>query len=80
MRANKFDREKALEEFADAEAAYAEQKVWRAEAAGLVPDLEAYLDGIRATLGIRSQPRLNREQALYMASCNAKHQDISLNF
>ncbi|UYV37555.1 SLC13 family permease [Rhodobacteraceae bacterium D3-12] len=80
LRAKRFDREKALAEFAKAEAAYAEQKAWRADAAGLIPGLQAYHDGIRSTLGIRSQDRLNREQALYMAACSAKHRDISLNF
>jgi tripartite ATP-independent transporter DctM subunit len=80
VRAKKFEREKALKEFDKAVAEYQAQKVWRAEAAGLKPDLEAYLDGIRGTLGIRKQDRLNREQALYMASCSAKHRDISLNF
>ncbi|MBU2981517.1 TRAP transporter large permease subunit [Lentibacter algarum] len=76
----KFDREKALTEFDKAAEAYAEQKVWRANAAGLKPELSAYLDGIKGTLGMRSQPRLNRTQALYMAGCSSKHRDISLNF
>ena len=80
VRAKKFDREAALKEYDKAVEAFEAQKTWRAEAAGLKPGLEAYLDGIRGTLGIRQQPRLNREQALYMASCNAVHRDISLNF
>lgn len=76
----RFDKEDALEEYETAVEEYADQKAWREEAAGLVPSLEAYLDGIRGTLGIRSQDRLTREQALYMASCNSVHRDISLNF
>ncbi|MCF3594877.1 TRAP transporter large permease subunit [Rhodobacteraceae bacterium LMO-12] len=80
MRAKKFDREKALEDFDNALAEYEEQKVWRAQAAVLQPELEVYLEGIRGTLGIRMQDRLSREQALYMAACSAKHRDISLNF
>ncbi|MDU8927655.1 TRAP transporter large permease subunit [Alisedimentitalea sp. MJ-SS2] len=80
LKPKKFDREKALKEFDKSTAEFAEQKAWRAEAAGLAPDLQAYLEDIRGTLGIRSQRRLDRDQALYMASCNAKHRDISLNF
>ena len=80
MRAKRFDRETALEEFANAMAAYEEQKTWRAASAELTPGLKAYLEGIRGTLGIRMQDRLDREQALYMASCSAVHRDISLNF
>ena len=80
LRVKKFERDKALESYDDAVAEYEAQKVWREKAAGLRPGLEAYLDGIRGTLGIRSQERLNREQALYMASCSSVHRDISLNF
>lgn len=80
LRPNRFDGEKALEEYDEALAEFDEQKAWRADAAALEPGLQAYLDGIRGTLGIRSQDRLNREQALYMASCNAVHRDVSLNF
>ncbi len=36
--------------------------------------------GMRDTLGIRSQKRMTREQALYVASCSAHHVDVSLNF
>ncbi|WP_137702624.1 TRAP transporter large permease subunit [Marimonas lutisalis] len=80
LRVSRFDREKALESYDDAVAEYEAQKAWRAEAESLMPGLQAYLDGIRGTLGIRSQERLDREQALYMASCSAVHRDISLNF
>ncbi|WP_417520235.1 TRAP transporter large permease subunit [Minwuia sp.] len=75
------DREKALEEFRDAVAEYEEQIVWREAAQGdLRNGIAAYLDGIRDTLGARSQPRLSREQALFIAACNSAHRDISLNF
>ncbi len=77
----KGDREKALGEYEKAVQVYREQKAWRAEAAGqLVPELTAYLDTIRDTLGMRVQQRFTREQALFMARCNADHRDISLNF
>ncbi len=75
------NREKALKEYDKALTAYEEQVAWRASAdAALRPHLSAYLDGIRGTLGLRQQERLTRQQGLYMASCNAKHRDISLNF
>jgi len=72
--------EKALEEFDKAAAEYALQKAWRAKAAGLAPGIDAYVDGIRRTLGVRQQQELSRDQALYLAGCTAKHRDLSLNF
>ncbi len=80
LRPNRFDGEKALEKYEEALEEYESQKAWRGDAAALEPGLQAYLDGIRGTLGIRSQDRLTREQALYMASCGAVHRDVSLNF
>ncbi|GGA33899.1 TRAP transporter large permease [Neptunicoccus cionae] len=75
------DVDAALEEYADALAAYEEGKVWRAAAeTELRVGLASYLDAIRGTLGTRVQPKLNREQALFLASCSAEHRDISLNF
>ena len=61
--------------------AYEEQIVWRADAAAsLQPGLETYLGAISGTLGARQQQKLSREQALYIAGCNAGHRDLSLNF
>lgn len=75
------DREKALEEYEEALAIYEEQAEWRSEAdASLRAPLNAYMDKIRGTLGMRSQDDLTREQGLFLASCNAVHRDISLNF
>ncbi|MGB3244784.1 MAG: hypothetical protein WBB25_09625, partial [Sulfitobacter sp.] len=75
------DRVAALAEYDKALDEYEAQATWRADAdAALRPQLTAYIEGIRGTLGLRSQDRLNREQALYMATCNAVHRDISLNF
>ncbi len=78
---NNPDRVKALAEYDKALAEYEDQAVWRAQAdTELRPQLAVYLESIRNTLGLRSQDRLNREQALFMARCNANHRDISLNF
>ncbi len=75
------DRDKALAEYDQVLVVYEAQLPWRQEAeAKLRPDIEAYLEGIRNTLGVRLQDRFTRDQALSMASCTAYHRDISLNF
>lgn len=71
----------ALKEYDTAIKAYEAGKIWRAKAeTELRAGLTTYLDGIRTTLGTRVQPKLDRPQALYLASCSAYHRDISLNF
>ncbi|MBV0911131.1 TRAP transporter large permease [Anianabacter salinae] len=66
---------------AEAQALLQSEIEWRTRAeAELLPDLRAYEAAIRDTIGLRSQPRLPREQALDVAACNANHRDISLNF
>jgi len=77
---DKGKRDEALENYQDALDEYAAQQAWRSDASALAPGLEAYLDAIRGTLGIRVQDRLTREQALAMARCTAQHRDVSLNF
>ncbi len=50
----------------------------------LDPDIAAAVVAVetsmRDTLGIRSQTRMTREQALFVASCSSHHEDVSLNF
>ena len=54
---------------------------WRKDAAeNLMPKLEEYNLVIKDNIGLRLQSRLTKEQAKMVASCNAKHRDISLNF
>jgi tripartite ATP-independent transporter DctM subunit len=77
---DKGKRDEALALYQEALDAYAAQSQWRADAATLLPGLEAYLGAIKGTLGIRVQDKLSREQALAMASCTARHSDVSLNF
>ena len=61
--------------------AFDAELAWRKRAeAGLKNGLAAYDAAIRDTIGLRGQPRLPKEQALYVASCNAGHRDISLSF
>jgi len=75
------DREKALGEYEKAIAAYEAQVAWRGPAEdALGAGLSDYMDVLRGTLGLRQEDRFNREQALFMARCNADHRDISLQF
>ena len=77
----KLNREKALEDFQKVMKVYRDQIEWRSVAeSGLRGDMESYVSALRGTIGIRQQGSLNREQALYLASCTAVHRDLSLNF
>ena len=46
----------------------------------LLPSLNKYEKEIRDTIGLRSQTNLTKEQAIYVAECNAHNEDISLHF
>jgi tripartite ATP-independent transporter DctM subunit len=62
-------------------AAFEADIAWRRQAErDLKPGLDAYDAAIRDTIGLRGQPRLPEEQALYVAGCSAGHRDISLSF
>ncbi|SEA17528.1 TRAP transporter large permease [Rubrimonas cliftonensis] len=75
------DAERAAELLTEAKALLEAEIAWRSRAASdLAPALAEYDAAIRDTIGLRQQPRLPREQALFIASCNASHRDISLNF
>lgn len=49
-------------------------------AAALLPELNAYNDAIKSTIGFRLQKRMSKEQAKDIAACQSAHRDISLNF
>jgi len=54
---------------------------WREKAQTAIgPQLAEYEQTIRSTIGIRQQSNLSKDQALYVAACDAGHRDISLNF
>ncbi len=75
------DVDEALENIAEAQAILTAEVAWRSRAEDdLLPGLRTYDEGIQDTIGLRQQPRLPREQALFVASCSAEHRDISLNF
>jgi len=81
LKAKTPDKEKALDEYAKSLDLYAEGEAWRSAAEGdLQAGVKRYMLGIQSTLGARLQDELTREQALYLASCNAGHRDVSLNF
>ena len=52
LKPNRFDKDKALNEYAKAVEEFAEQTEWRAAAAPLLGDVTAYADAIRDTVGI----------------------------
>ncbi|MGI9422850.1 MAG: SLC13 family permease, partial [Hyphomicrobiaceae bacterium] len=81
LRRSTVDKVKARTAYEDAVKKYEAQLVWRRRAVtDLLPGLKTYDDAIRGTIGLRQQPKLPREQALYVAACNADHRDISLSF
>ena len=54
---------------------------WVLEAKGTVEKtLNRYLEKTKTSIGLRSQQGFSRDLALYLASCNADHRDLSLNF
>ncbi|MEM9145523.1 MAG: SLC13 family permease [Pseudomonadota bacterium] len=75
------DAAEIREELMDAKEAFEEELAWRqAAVTSVLPGLETYEAAIRNTIGLRAQPKLDRDQALYVAACRADHEDISLFF
>ncbi|MEL6372589.1 MAG: TRAP transporter large permease subunit [Pseudomonadota bacterium] len=73
--------EKAQSQLAKAIERFDQDVAWRQRArTDLLPGLQTYEAAIRDTIGLRLQPKIPREQALFIAGCNANHRDISLNF
>ncbi len=81
IKGRRADRQKGDELVVEAIKTYEEGLSWRAKASKeLLKPLEEYRASIAATIGLRSQKRLPREQALYVAACSSDHRDIGLNF
>ncbi len=73
--------EAALEDHAAALALLDQEVAWRSQAVtSLLPQVQTYRAAIGDTIGLRQQPRLPREIALEVASCNSNHRDLSLYF
>jgi tripartite ATP-independent transporter DctM subunit len=61
--------------------AHAAEMAWRERAVReLKPELDRIEARIRGTIGLRQQPRLPREPALFVAACSSGHRDVSLSF
>ena len=74
-------KEKAQKQIDKAIKLYSEQVEWRTDAAvSILPKLITYEDLMRETIGIRDQAKLTKQQALFVAKCQANHRDVSLNF
>jgi hypothetical protein len=74
-------KEKAQKQLDKAIKLYSEQVEWRTDAAvNILPKLITYEDLMRETIGIRDQAKLTKQQALFVAKCQANHRDVSLNF
>ena len=73
--------DKALTAFDKANKLYGEQLEWRKQAAGSFTEgVRSFEVALQGTVGMRQQQRMTREQALFVASCQSNHRDISLNF
>jgi tripartite ATP-independent transporter DctM subunit len=81
LRSRTPDREEAAAQMDAAIAAWQVDLAWRtAAAAQLAPGLRTYLDALRSTVGARSQFKMPRDVALYVAGCQSTHRDISMHF
>ena len=81
LKPDRLDRDKGAALHTAAMEAFAEEVSWRRRAAKeLASGLAAYDEAISNSIGLRLQKRLSLEQAKNVASCQAHHYDISLNF
>jgi hypothetical protein len=75
------NKEKTQKELDKAIKLYSEQIDWRTKAAvSILPQLTAYEDVMRETIGIKDQAKLTKQQALFVAKCQSNHREVSLNF
>ena len=81
MKSRNPSKEKAQKQLDEAIKLYFEQVEWRTHAAiSILPKLITYEDLMRETIGIRDQTKITKQQALFVAKCQANHRDVSLNF
>ena len=75
------DREKSLDQLAQANDLYRQEVAWRSQAADrLQAPLNAYNNAIQDSIGLRMQARLPTDKAKSVAACLSHHRDISLHF
>lgn len=81
LTSKKPNKDKAVKAMQTALNKFEKQIEWRTFVSPTVlAGFNTYTDGLLGTLGIRSQRKMTKEQALYIASCSSHHKDISLNF
>ncbi|MDH3672367.1 MAG: TRAP transporter large permease subunit [Gammaproteobacteria bacterium] len=81
LKGDQAKREEAAELLKDALGLHAAEVAWRQQASThLSAGLDDYNDAIKNSIGLRMQARLTVDQAEEIASCQAIHRDISLNF
>lgn len=74
-------RAKALELYTQAKQQLSENLTWRANAqSALLPQLIAFKQNIRETIGVRGQKQMTKKQAIFVAHCQSGHDDISIYF
>ncbi|MFT6228750.1 MAG: TRAP-type mannitol/chloroaromatic compound transport system permease large subunit [Paracoccaceae bacterium] len=81
LRSNTPDPADAMVQMDAAVAAWEADVAWRSAAAvSVAPGLRTYTEAMRSTIGARSQLKMPRNIALYVASCRSGHRDISMHF
>ncbi|NQX80106.1 MAG: TRAP transporter large permease subunit, partial [Hyphomicrobiaceae bacterium] len=81
LRSRTIDKVKVRTAFEEVALEHEAQLAWRLKVSKkLLPGLIKYKESIRGSLGLRQQPHLPRDAALYIALCRSKHRDISLYF
>ena len=81
LKAKTPNRKRALKAMANALKAYDSELAWRRnDLTEVRAEISRYENVIKGSIGIRQQPRLTHDQALFVAACAAGHQDISLSF
>ena len=81
LRGKKLDRKKALSFLDKAIIVLDEEVFWRLKGSeSFLKSLKVYEKAISGSIGLRSQARLTSDQAEEIASCQAHHRDISLDF
>ncbi len=83
MKKNYNKKTEALALINEAKKIYNLEKNWRLDGNKIkiiLSDLIKLSETGTETFGLRKQDKLNKEQAIYLASCKSVHEDISLYF
>ena len=79
--ADELNREQINNIFNDVSSLLNQEIDWRKSSSiELLPKLNKYNEIIKNNIGLRLQSKLTKDQAKFVAACNADHKDISLNF